>query len=92
MFLEAQAGLMNCSCPMEFHPELGLDHAPAVSCTLELVEFSLTSWLSCHSPSAAPKILSNLPLATTTSCDRDGLSSVAHTWGQQGYLGYPTHT
>lgn len=58
--LEAQAGLMNCFCPMEFLPELGFHQPPAVSCTLELVEFSVTSWLSCHSPSAAPKILSNL--------------------------------
>lgn len=40
--LEAQAGLMNCFCPMELHPEFGLDHPPAVSSTLELVEFSVT--------------------------------------------------
>lgn len=81
--LEAQAGLMNCFCPMELHPEFGLDHPPAVCSTLELVEFSIMSWLSCHCPSPAPQILSNLPLATTTSCGHEGLSSVAHMWGPQ---------
>lgn len=74
---------MNCFCPMELHPEFGLDYKPAVSSTLELVEFSVMSWLTCHSPSSAPKILFNLPLAATTSCGHRGLSSVAHTWGPQ---------
>lgn len=74
---------MNCFCLMELHPEFGLDHPSAVSSTLELMEFSVMSWLSCHCPSPAPKILPNLPLATTTSCGHEGLSSVAHIWGPQ---------
>lgn len=68
---------------MELHPEFGLDHPPALSSTLELVEFSVISWLICHSTSPAPKILSNLPLATTTSYGHEGVSSVAHAWGPQ---------
>lgn len=77
--LEAQAGLMNCFCPLELHSESGLDHTPAVSSTLGLLEFSVTSQLTCHSPSPAPKMLPNLPLATTTSCGHEGLRS----WGPQ---------
>lgn len=57
---------------MKLNTEFGFDHNPAVPSAfaqpaVELMEFSVTYWLTCNSPSTALKILHMVSVSPETS-------------------------
>lgn len=93
---------MNCSCPVELHPEFGFDHPPAVSspwsqwnsawhpgsCVI-LQVLSPKSSLTCHWPPA--QAVATSVSAQLSTAIRDALGPLTHAAGQYdpGFLAEP---